>query len=286
MKTIKTELIACFDRLDTNVHFAFLEVQQDCRKGTIHALRVSLKRLRAFLQLLRGIDPHFPGKAAVKKIKPLFAEAGRLRDLQIQYALLFSTEEKLQLDHSFSGQLLERIQQQQIAFIEFQGEFSIAGIRESCAQARSHLEHLPLRALRKGLRNYFKNLFQEIALLSREGLSSRKRLHDLRKTIKKAFYNLAVINQIKPRLHLPPELLLVLESLQNQLGKWHDYRITIDEVKNMWDAPAALRKHLRQEEKICLQDLRISLVQLPPQMECLMLKVDNLLAPKPTKATC
>lgn len=94
----------------------------------IHALRVSLKRLRAFLQLLRGIDPHFPGNTAVKKIKPLFAEACCLRDLQIQYALLFSTEEKLQLDHSFSGQLLERIQQQQTAFIEFQGEFSIAGI--------------------------------------------------------------------------------------------------------------------------------------------------------------
>lgn len=282
MKTLKTELIDCFDKLDSNLHFAFMEVQQECRKGTIHSLRVSLKRIRAFFQLLDEIDLHFAGDMAVKQLSPVFREAGKLRDLQIEHALLFSHEEKLLLDHATSDQLLIRIQEQQEIFLEFQRGFSVADLRECSQHARSHLLHTPLRTLRKGLRNYFRVSLRDLGLLSREGLSSKKSLHDLRKKVKKVHYNLIVADQAIAKYSIPPELLHSLENLQNQLGKWHDYRITLDELKSLKAVPAALRRALQQEESLCLQDLRSTLVlQLPTLTECLLQEADNLIAPKP-----
>ena len=284
MKNLKTELIACFDRLDTGFHLALLEVQKDCRKGTIHSLRVTMKRLRAFYQLLDEIDPHFAGKMAVKKIKPLFTEAGKLRDLQIQQSLVLSHEEKLLIEHKTSEQLQRAVQLQLGIFQQFLLEYSMAGVREGSQHARSHLQHINLRTLRRGLRNYFKATFKELSVLSREGLSSKKGLHELRKTVKKLHYNLVIIDQAIPKRNLSPQLLHPLENLQNQLGKWHDYRLAIDEMKNLWEVPQELRRVLRNEEKLCLQDIRVSLVQLPPLAERLLLEADNMLSPKPV--TC
>lgn len=280
MKTLKTELIACFDQLDTYVHLSFLEMQRDCRKGTIHALRVALKRLRALLQMLDALDPHFAGKPAIKKLKPLFEEAGKLRALQIMDGILFAQEENLQLDHLQSAKIRERASIQQRVFDEFLQSFSFAEIREASLQARSHLLHLGLRALRSGLRSYFSNQLREISRLSREGLSSKKQLHDLRKNIKKAHYNLLVILETNPALSLPAELVQALENAQNLLGKWHDHHLAYREAKGMPDAPKLLHRQLRQEERLCLQEVRIALVQLPAQVDCLLQEAENILAPK------
>ncbi|MBK6903754.1 MAG: CHAD domain-containing protein [Saprospirales bacterium] len=282
MKTLKTELIACFDQLDTYVHLSFLEMQRDCRKGTIHALRVALKRFRALLQMLDALDPHFAGKPAIKKLKPLFEEAGKLRALQILDAILHAQEEKLQMDHVHSAKIRQRIGAQQRFFDEFIHSYSIADIREASLQARSHLLHLGLRALRSGLRGYFRDLLQDISRLSREGLSSKKRLHDLRKNIKKVHYNLLVILETNPSLSLPAEPVQALENAQNLLGKWHDQHLAFREAKDMSDAPKLLLRQLRQEERLCLQEVRIALVQLPPQVECLLQEAEHMLAPKPT----
>ncbi len=155
-------------------------------------------------------------------------------------------------------------------------------LMEASLQARSHLLHLGLRALRSGLRMYFRDLLQDISRLSREGLSSKKRLHDLRKNIKKVHYNLLVILETNPSLSLPAEPVQALENAQNLLGKWHDQHLAFREAKDMSDAPKLLLRQLRQEERICLQEVRIALVQLPPQVECLLQEAEHMLAPKPT----
>ncbi|MBK7408304.1 MAG: CHAD domain-containing protein [Saprospirales bacterium] len=279
MQTLKTELIRYFEQLEADAHFAFMEVQQDTRKGNIHALRVSLKRLRAFLHMLSEVDPHFPGKASLKRFKSLFAEAGQLRDLQIENSLLYSKEETLELTHKTSDQLLSRIEEQQRAFRAFEQAFSIAGLRETCLQARSHLEHMHLSTLRKGLRGYFRNMLDELTILAREGMSSKKRLHELRKSAKEALYNLIAIDQATPHVMLSMDLMQPLEMLQHQLGKWHDHCMTKEESKNLRNVPQSLKRQLKQDETRYLQDIRFLLAQLPTMSDRLLEEMDTLLAP-------
>ena len=280
MKTLRTELIHYFNELDTELHFAFMEVRRETRKGTIHALRVAIKRLRAFIQMLAEIDPHFNGKAAVKQLKPFFRQAGRLRDLQIESSLLYSDEKKLDLEHQVSQQLKERILEQQLAFAEFEKVYSLACIRELCMQARSRLTHIKTLTLQRGLRKYLKNLFNDLTQLSREGLTSRKQLHELRKRVKEAYYNIIALDAATPHLSLSMELLKPLEALQHQLGLWQDHRITMEEAKNLWDVPQSLKRQLREDEERCLQDIRISLAQLPPLLDQLLAELDTLLKPR------
>lgn len=263
------------------MHFAFMEVQQDARKGTIHGLRVSLKRTRAFLQMWDQIDPYFKGKAMIKRLRPLFREAGQLRDLQIESSVLMREEETLQIDHQTSDQIKIRIADQQKVFIEFQQGFSLSGIREICLLTRSHIAHMSMINLRRGMRRYFHDMLKEIAKLSKKGLTSRKYLHQLRKKLKQAYYNIIAIDAAVNRLALPPEILQALETLQGQLGDWHDHHITMTESKKLWNVPPALKRQLREEEKRSLLEIRAALVQLPELTARLLREMDALLNPPP-----
>lgn len=279
METLRTELLRYFDQLDFDVHFTFMEVQQDTRKGTIHAMRVAMKRLRAFLQMWDEVDTHFNGKEAYNRLAPLFREAGRLRDLQIESALLLQEEEDLQLPHQTSDQVKVRIIDQERAFEAFKQAYSLADIREVSLQLRSHIEHMSLVRLRKGMQRYFRELLNDLASLSSEALTSKKKLHKLRKRIKEAYYNLIALDQATPHLQLPMELLRPLEALQHQLGRWHDHRITIDDSKNLWDVPISLKRQLREEENKLKLEMKDLLATLPPLTENLLKEMDALLKP-------
>lgn len=254
-----------------------MEVQQDARKGTIHGLRVSLKRLRAFLKMWDRIDPYFNGKVTIKRLRPLFQEAGQLRDLQIESSVLTREEETLQIDHQASDQLRIRIAEQQKAFIDFQQAYSLAGIRELCMQTRSHIAHTSMINLRREMRKYFHDILEEIARLSKKGIKSRKHLHLLRKRVKEAHYNIIALHAATPRLTLPPNLLQPLEELQNLLGSWHDHHITMAESKNLWNVQPSLKRQLREEEKRSLQEIRAVLLQLPELTARLLKEMDALL---------
>ncbi|MFZ2898797.1 MAG: CHAD domain-containing protein [Saprospiraceae bacterium] len=277
MNTLRSALLSHFDQLCAEVHFAFMEVQQDARKGTIHGLRVSLKRLRAFLQMWDQIDPYFRGKNVINQLKPLFKEAGQLRDLQIESALLIQQEETLQIGHQTSDQVKIRIAEQKRSFDEFQQAFSLAGIREICLLTRSHIANMSLINLRRGIRRYFHDMLEEIATLSQKGLTSRKYLHKLRKRVKEAYYNIIAIETAIPQLALPDGLLQPLETLQSQLGAWHDHHITMTESKNLWNVPPSLQRQLREDEKQSLLEIRAVLAQLPDLTGRLLKEMDALL---------
>jgi CHAD domain-containing protein len=277
MNTLRSALLSHFDQLCADMHFAFMEVQQDARKGTVHGLRVSLKRLRAFLQMWDQIDPYFKGKNVINRLKPLFSEAGQLRDLQIESAVLMQQEEMLQIGHQTSDQIKIRIAGQKRAFDEFQQDFSLAGIREICLLTRSHIAHMSLINLRRGIRRYFHDMLEEIAALSHKGLTSRKYLHKLRKRVKEAYYNIIAIETAIPQLALPDGLLQPLETLQSQLGTWHDHHITMHESKNLWNVPPSLQRQLREDEKQSLRETRAVLAQLPELTGRLLKEMDALL---------
>jgi CHAD domain-containing protein len=277
MNTLRSALLSHFDQLCAEVHFAFMEMQQDTRKGTIHGLRVALKRLRAFLQMWDQLDPYFKGKNVINQLKPLFREAGQLRDLQIESSVLIQQEETLQIDHQTSDQIKIRIADQKRAFEEFQQDFSLAGIREICLMTRSHIAHMSSINLRRGIRRYFQDMLEEIATLSHQGLRSRKYLHKLRKRVKETYYNIIAIETAIPHLALPDGLLQPLETLQSLLGAWHDCHITMTESKNLWNVPPSLQRQLREDEKQSLQEIRAVLAQLPDLTGRLLREMDALL---------
>jgi CHAD domain-containing protein len=264
MTDLQTELLRYFDQRSADLHLAFMESRREVRKGNVHALRVAMKRIRAFFQMLDAVDPYFTARFALDQIKPPFREAGQLRDLQIVRALISEMEEKYALEAWSSSQLQALALARQEAFEEFLQSFSLAGLREACLQARYRLELCPSDILREGLRRYFAELLGEIARLWREGISSRKRLHDLRKKVKEVSYNLTAADQALGHAELPAELFQKIDQLQHLLGKWHDFEVALAALGELLAPPDSLRLEVKREEERYLQDTRILLATSMP----------------------
>ena len=280
MEILKKELINYFEHLEADVHFTYMEIHRDLRKGTIHDLRIALKRLQAFIKMWGAVNPHFPEKSAVKRFRTLFVEAGRLRDLHIEISLISTKEEMLKLNNGTSKQVADRIKEQKRIFREFEEAFSVFGIRETCMQVASQLRKTSIPHLRIGLRKYFQDLLCNLSRLSREGMRSKNCLHELRRQIKEAQYNLIAIDKATPHIRLSMDLLKPLETLQNQLGKWHDHCITIEKSKNLWNVPQSLRRQLRRDEAQYLKEIRSFLAQLPQLCDLLWDEMDRMLKPQ------
>jgi CHAD domain-containing protein len=285
MTDLQTELLRYFDQRSAELHLAFMESRREVRKGNVHALRVAMKRIRAFFQMLDAADPHFTARFALDQLKPPFREAGQLRDLQIVRALISEMEEKYALEAWTSSQLQALALARQESFSDFLQSFSMAGLREACLQARHRLELCPSEILREGLRRYFAELLGELARLWREGISSRKRLHDLRKKVKQASYNLAAADQALGHADLPAELYQNLDQLQHLLGKWHDFEVALATLGELLDPPETLRLEVKREEERYLQDTRILLATSLPLSDELR-QATEILLPLQSTETC
>lgn len=283
METLKTELIDYFDQLDADVNFSYVEVQKDTRKGTIQALRISLKRLQAFIKMWSAADPHFPAKAAIRRFKILFMEVDRLRDMQVEHSLVNAKEDNSHVNQKTFQQIAQLIREQQRVFREFEEAFSIARPRETCIQVRSHLTNISLCHLRVGIRKYFQDLLHDLTRLARESMRSKKCLRELRQRVREAQYNLIAIDAATPHVGLPMDLLQPLETLQHKLGKWQKHCIAVDESKNLWNVPQSLRRQLRHDEAQYLKEIRGFLAQLPELCHLLWNEMDQMLAPQKEK---
>ena len=68
---------------------AFKESYHSGSAGSIHRLRVTIKKYNAFFRLLKYLNKDFQSKKTFSTLKELFKKAGKLRNIQMK--LVFST---------------------------------------------------------------------------------------------------------------------------------------------------------------------------------------------------
>ena len=218
-----------------------LEKQQESfTPDTFHTLRLELKKLNALFDLAHFCSKGFKQKKTFKPFKVIFSQAGKIRELQVEKALLeehFSSDFVTQYRNDLKNILME----------EFNNFFLITTPSFAEKLQKKHLKiNVALRKVNKKKANlYMEKKRTEIEkLLHKKGLKN-KQMHALRKSLKEYQYNQKSLNYIEKN-NLP----LKKNELPELLGEWHDYQKVIQHLKKARDSGETNPKESNQLEDV------------------------------------
>ena len=188
---------------------------------TIHKLRVEIKKLRAFLNLISFYSNNFKRKKAYKPFKKLFKQAGKVRELQLEIKIL----KKYKLDNltiDYSESICKLLSVEKEIFFSMLNRRFFSKMRKKFLVVFSSIFKIdqPMTAL---YLDEYKCLFDE--LQTQQSLSPYQ-IHEIRKWLKELRYSCEIL-LIDPN-HIP----ILNDSYSHELmGQWHDYEIIINHIK-------------------------------------------------------
>lgn len=208
--------------------------------GTFHKLRVEIKKLNALLDVVNDSSKSFKRKKIFKPFKQLFRQAGKVRELQVEEAML----KKYVAPHSLNDYITGL---RTLLLAEKEIFFSIANKKMSARLKNKHHEIAPyLKALkRKDITSYLEKKITRIKKLINQGALQTEQVHELRKRLKILCYNRKSLCENKQN-KLPSKK----DALPALLGKWHDLQVILGHLQKITDTGSINAKELIQIEKI------------------------------------
>lgn len=181
-------------------------------QSRFHELRVEIKKLRATLNRLEFQLKDFDGERAYKPFRKLFAQAGKVREIQIQKSILKSQDVQGQVP-GYLKQLDQKIRKERSRFFKIRTVKLNSKIKKRLKElGRKNREAENLETA-----PFLNSLIGEIKELLLSGTLEQASAHLLRKKLKNLAYNLESLSQ-KKAAKMHPER----NHLINLLGTWHD----------------------------------------------------------------
>ena len=208
--------------------------------ATFHKLRVEIKKLNAFFDLIKFCSKDFKQKKTFKPFKLIFNHAGKVRELQVEEAML----KKYFRNNALPGY---RNTLQKLQLKEKNDYFSVVNKKLESKLKKRYTEIALFVALldEKKINNYMQKKQNKIEkLLSQESLRTPQ-VHALRKQLKKFNYNRRSLN-----LENQKKSLINKDVLQDLLGNWHDCQVVIQHLKKSMSAIGINQQDLIQSETI------------------------------------
>jgi CHAD domain-containing protein len=193
----------------------------------IHEVRVALKRLRSFFDLVGAIDPGFRADRAFAAARKLFRAAGRVRNIQILGAKVYEVSRTGSLELSeYYNWLKEDELREAAKFDRVCGRFRLKPITSGWKSVAVPPEGLADRRIRNRAEARLLALIKEIR---RVGIarSDARRLHFLRTRTKEARYTLEILQECG--LTGDDGVLFNdrLRDVHQPLGQWHDEEVAL-----------------------------------------------------------
>lgn len=267
-----------YQDLDRGFHLYWMEVLRDYGPETVHGLRVNLKQQRAFFYMLEALTPSFSAGEAMDVFEGVYRKAGKVRDRQVERALIEKNEHRLHIEHRFSAWLEEQEGRRALLLQQYESGHSMLPVRALSEQVLRTIRALPEHELEALLQAYFIKIIRGVVAFIRGDKAAGDDLHDLRKFIKELFYNLRFLQQ-----HTGPEALQCgalgrLDDLQHALGKWHDFDFTITHLKEKKkEIHAEFQAHLVAERQAAETEARALFEGLEAALEELEIRIQKLL---------
>lgn len=227
---------------------AFLESNRKPGLKIIHALRLDVKHLEAFLQLMTiqmnfGALPEIPDR-----LEKLFHEAGKLREFELEAKAIQSITKQNRL-------IKPTLFLQQLGFYEKKTSQKLRKKRKTypAFKMRDFVKHPGVR-LSSGTCHQFlaARASSILELLSQDIMSDNRSLHQLRKILKSIVYVLPVLKkEIKPVRVFLRSRKKFIQSIESKIGSLHDTDFFIrwlDKKHNLIDVTEepALKKIKRE----------------------------------------
>jgi CHAD domain-containing protein len=198
----------------------------------IHDLRVEIKRLRALYKMVEFIAPSFESKRSAAPLKDLFRSAGRLRDIDIQQAIVLPYLERLDLREYFN-----HLKQQELglrkSFAGLAGPRYMKSLVVNEARISETLAVATPLHMQKQMRKRIRKLTGKLDRLIGQSHLKNDDLHATRKVSKELRYALDMWQHCYGRLPAAESTSERLKEAYNALGEWHDATLTMASVQRI-----------------------------------------------------
>jgi CHAD domain-containing protein len=189
--------------------------------NTFHKLRVEIKKLNSIFDLIKFCSTNFKRKTTYQPFKLIFRKAGKVRELQIENAMLKNYfENKVIKDYRKSLKKL-RLKAEEDFFLLVNKKL-IDRLNKKHCTINPHLGQID----KKKINTYLEKKENQIHELLGQEIIQTGQIHKLRKQLKILNYNRAIVDKEKQ-----DEDLLKQDLLPELLGKWHDCQVFIKHLK-------------------------------------------------------
>ena len=190
---------------------------------SIHDLRVEIKRLRAFFNMIEWINPAFRAKSELKEIRKLFKAAAIIRDNHVQQELAAAWMEKRRFELSEYLNELKRMERESHRdFSKACRRFEPGKLTEKWRNIRNSLAALPPEQFRLKSEERHRFMIDSLIFFRKKSDFLEEDYHKIRILSKETRYTLEIIRGCFPREQSRQDFDDAIRKMHQALGKWHD----------------------------------------------------------------
>lgn len=208
-------LIKYFKKRKANIVTLLEKPRSEYSADTFHELRVEIKKLNALFHLVEGCTKDFHRKKIFKPFKLIFSQAGKIRELQLEEAMLKKHFPRSSLVN-YKNDIKQQGLNEQDEFFRMVNDKLPDHLEESFHKIVPFLEKIN----GKDVNHYLAEKENVIKEIVGKGNLQTEQAHKLRKLLKMLNYNRKSCSSGKAK----PEVLKT-DILSEMVGKWHDYRV-------------------------------------------------------------
>jgi len=205
-----------------------------------HKLRVEIKKLNAFFEMVNFCVSDFKRKKIYKPFRLIFKQAGKVRELQVEEEMLsaYFIENSLQ---DYRLELRNTLEKEIESFFSILDQKRIDSLQGKISKTNSFLKKIN----RKKMAAYMEFSWKKIEkILDQKNLLSEN-LHFLRKRIKKFLYNRELVSKGGWE-----KTVSITDDLPDLLGKWNDGQVILNRLEAAINYGKINPKELHQIEKV------------------------------------
>lgn len=207
--------------------------------ATFHKLRVEIKKLNALLDLVNFCAADFKRKKTFEPFQLIFRQAGKIREIQLEEALLKTYLPNPESWSAYRKSLKTERLQEQACFFTMVNDTLIARLKRKYHKIATHLDEVsPKKA-----NNYLEKKKNKIQKLLVNGAVEAEQAHELRKRLKVLQYT---VKSLSPGEEKP----LKKDVLPELLGKWHDCQVIARNLEKVIGNGGTDPQELKQLKKI------------------------------------
>ncbi len=217
--------------LSVEEHFA--ESLHHCSRDSIHDLRVEIKRLRAFLEAMEGINTNFSAGKTYRPLRDLFKKAGKIRDCHVLMEMVenaFGESRPVLIE--YYGYLKDRELEARHKYLRFAAKFDLENLDVIWKSVNNHTRFLSLVYFDGRLNAMLKRDLNKLVAQKKYEPLKAEEYHLMRINIKAARYLVEIMQECHPTHPHLQELNEGLRICHQALGAWHDFEVGIGVLKN------------------------------------------------------
>ena len=190
----------------------------------VHDMRVGIKRMRAYFNLIEWINPVFQAKLHIKPIRRLFKVAGKVRDIHVQQELMRRWASELDLEISeYYNFLKQKETEERKRFTGFaKKKFDPDVFQSNWTLIQNVLSFISTEYIQFKSEERFNAQIEELIKFKEKENFVEDDYHAIRILSKETRYTLEVLQTCFPPKNIWTQLNETLRKVHQALGRWHD----------------------------------------------------------------